>query len=446
MFPVKKRIPVLSVYDDLNAIQTELDKCMHCGFCMAACPIYKTTKTESGVARGKIGIAEAILAGELQIDDQEVVKMLFNCLVCKSCMQNCPTKVDFAQIILALRCAVVREKGLPWVKKAIFSTLKHQGMFNLGMKTGARMSGLLFRQAGHQAIAPRAPLAWLGTPAGFDQNRLLPALAKTPLRDRLPSLLPDKKPIAKVAFFTGCSFNYLYPEVGEDLVEVLLENHIQVVIPPDQGCCGVPLLVHGDIESIRQLGRKNIAAMDGSDIDYIVTGCGSCGGAWQHDYPEIFKEDPVYGPRADYWRSHTYDISTLLTEVVHYRIPQGHVDASITYHDPCHLKKVMKVAHEPREILKNIPGVIYKEMTRADACCGSGGSYVLTHFDTSVAIAKRKIDDVNQTEADTIATGCPACMMQLRDNVQRFGHQQQVRHYISILAESYRKEKETDLG
>lgn len=445
MFPVEKSIPVRTVYDDLAAIQTELDKCMHCGFCMAVCPIYKTTKTESGVARGKIGVAEAVMAGNLQIDDQDVVDMLFNCLVCKSCMQTCPTKVDFGRIILALRCAVVREKGLPWAKKAIFSTLKHQGVFDLGMKTGARLSGLLFRQAGQQAIAPRASLALLGKSAGFDQNRRLPALAKKPLRDRLPDVLPVENPVARVAFFTGCSFNYLYPEVGEDLVSVLQENNIAVVIPRDQGCCGVPVLVHGDIESIRRLGKKNIDAMDNSGVDYIVTGCGSCGGAWQHDYPEIFRQDPVYGPRAEFWRSRTYDISTLLTDVIGYRIPRGQVNAVMTYHDPCHLKKVMKVSREPREILKNIPGVIFKEMARADACCGSGGSYVLTHFKTSVAIAERKINDVNQTAADTITTGCPACMMQLSDNVHRFGRRQKVRHYISILAESYRKEKEAGL-
>ncbi|WP_207918009.1 (Fe-S)-binding protein [Sodalis ligni] len=153
----------------------------------------------------------------------------------------------------------------------------------------------------------------------------------------------------------------------------------------------------------------------------------------------------MYGPRADFWRSRTYDISTLLTDVIGYRIPRGQVGAVITYHDPCHLKKVMKVSREPREILKNIPGVIFKEMARADACCGSGGSYVLTHFKTSVAIAERKINDVNQTAADTITTGCPACMMQLSDNVHRFGRRQKVRHYISILAESYRKEKEAGL-
>jgi glycolate oxidase iron-sulfur subunit len=130
--------------------------------------------------------------------------------------------------------------------------------------------------------------------------------------------------------------------------------------------------------------------------------------------------------------------------VIKYRPPQGKVDAVVTYHDSCHLKKTMKVAREPREILNGIPGITFQEMSKPDACCGSGGSYVLTHFGTSTAIAKRKIDDVNQTDADTLTTGCPACMMQLFDNVHRFGKGQQVRHYVSLLAESYRKEKEAE--
>jgi glycolate oxidase iron-sulfur subunit len=101
----------------------------------------------------------------------------------------------------------------------------------------------------------------------------------------------------------------------------------------------------------------------------------------------------------------------------------------------------MKVAREPREILKGIPGISFKEMSAPDACCGSGGSYVLTHFDTSTSIGRRKVDDVVRTGADTVATGCPACMMQLFDNLHRFDGTQTVRHYVSILAESYRNEK-----
>lgn len=442
MQPIEQSASKKGIYDELQAVQQELDKCMHCGSCMAVCPVYATDKIEAGVARGKIGVAEAVMEGKLALDDQEVVDMLYNCLVCKSCMQSCPTKVDFARIMLSFRAAIVRKNGLPWLKKAIFSTLKHPALFDQGMKVGAFLSGIAFRDAGQKAIAPRSPFAFVGKYAGFDENRLLPALATKPLRDRLPELIQVEKPQTKVAFFTGCSLNYFYPETGEDLVSVLKENNVDIAIPKDQCCCGIPVFVHGDVETIRTLARKNLDAMDRTGAEYLITGCGSCGGAWQHEYKEIFSNDPVYGPKAAHWSARTYDVSTFLVDVIKFRPPQGQVDTVVTYHDSCHLKKTMKVSREPREILKGIPGVTFKEMSKPDACCGSGGSYLLTHFDTATAIAKRKLDDVNQTAADTVTTGCPACMMQLMDNVNRFGKEQQVKHYVSILAESYRKEKE----
>lgn len=431
----------LGLYDDLKAVQKELDKCMHCGACMAVCPVYSTDKIEAGVARGKIGVAEAVMEGKLALDDPEVVDMLFNCLVCKSCMQSCPTKVNFDRIMLSLRAAIVRKNGLPWLKKAIFSTLKHPELFDVGMKAGALLSGVAFRDAGQQAIAPRSPFAFVGKYVGFDENRFLPALAKKPLRDRVPELIKVEKPQTKVAFFTGCSLNYFYPETGEDLISVLQANNVEVSVPKDQCCCGIPVFVHGDVETIRTLARKNLDAMDRTGAEYLITGCGSCGGAWKHEYKEIFSGDPIYGPKAVYWSERIYDISTFLVDVIKYRPPQGEVDSVVTYHDSCHLKKTMGVAREPREILKNIPGITLKEMSKPDACCGSGGSYVLTHFGTATEIAKRKVEDANRTKADTVTTGCPACMMQLMDNVHRFGNGQEIKHYVSLLAESYRKEK-----
>jgi glycolate oxidase iron-sulfur subunit len=429
------------VYDDLSALQQELDKCMHCGNCMAVCPVYATDKTEAGVARGKVMVAQAVLEGELGLDEPEVVEMLFNCLVCKSCMQSCPTKVDFGRIMLALRAAIVRKNGLPWLKQAIFGMLKHPALFDRGMKLGAMLSGIAFRDAGQQAIAPRSPFAFVGKYVNFDENRLLPALATLPLRDRLPELVQIEGAKTTAAFFTGCSLNYFYPETGEDLVSVLKENKVNIAIPKGQACCGVPVFVHGDLDTIRELGRRNLDAMEATGAEYLITGCGSCGGAWQHEYLEIFANDPVYGPKARHWAERTYDVSTFLVDVLKFTPPTGRVEATVTYHDSCHLKKTMKVAREPREILKGIPGISFKEMSAPDACCGSGGSYVLTHFDTSTSIGRRKVDDVVRTGADTVATGCPACMMQLFDNLHRFDGTQTVRHYVSILAESYRNEK-----
>jgi glycolate oxidase iron-sulfur subunit len=422
-------------------LQGELDRCMKCGFCMSVCPVYNAEKSEGGVARGKITIAEAVISGDLALDDQEVIDTLFNCLVCKSCMQACPSGVQFDRIMLDLRAAIVKKNGLPWLKAAIFAGLKSPTVMDGAMKVGAYLQGLVFREDLRlRAISPRSPFAILGQNAGFDENRLLPAPTTNPLRDRLPRVIPAPDSKMRVAFFTGCSFHYFYPQTGLDLIDVLTENHVEVVVPKDQQCCGTPVLVHGDVESARTLARRNIDAMEQSGAEYIVTGCGSCGGAWQHEFARTLGDDAVYGPKVEYWSARTFDISTFLTKIVEYRKPQGQVDAVVTYHDSCHLKKSMKVFREPREILRDIPGVIFKEMAKPDACCGSGGSYFLTHTETSASISEQKATDAAATGASTIATGCPACMMQLLDSTHRFGSKQRVRHYISLLADAYRAE------
>ena len=430
-------------HDDLHLVRDEIDKCMKCGNCMAVCPVYSVDKDEMAVTRSKIAVADAVLKGDLSLVDPEVSEMIFNCLVCKSCMTNCPTKVGYDKIVLAFRAALVRKNGLPWLKKMIFSTLKNPRMFDAAMKFGASVQGVAFKgDRKLKAISPRSPFALVGSGIGFDADRKMPALAVTPLRERVEEVVTPPKVKLKVAFFTGDSLNYFYPDAGMDLVEVLTANDIEVHIPKEQSCCGIPVLVHGDTETVRSLARNNIDQMVATGCEYLVTGCGSCGGAWQHDYVDLFAADPVYKAKAEYWAKRTYDISTFLTKVVRFRQPKGQVDAVVTYHDSCHLKKTMKVFAEPREILKSIPGVTLKEMAAPDTCCGSGGSYVVSHYDTSSCLGRNKAQDINQTGADTVSVGCPACMMQLLDNVSRFGKEQKVSHYISLLADSYRKEKE----
>jgi glycolate oxidase iron-sulfur subunit len=312
-----------------------------------------------------------------------------------------------------------------------------------GIKVVAAFDSLVFRTNERLGtVSPRSPFAILGNKAGFTADRLFPEVTGSPLRERVPARTRVQRPTAHVAFFTGCSFNYFYPQTGLDLLEVFAANGVEVSTPKQQNCCGTPVLVHGDRRTARTLARNNLDAFEATGADYIVTGCGSCGSAWQHDYPELFADDPVYAAKAKRWSERTYDASTFLLKVIDYRPPNGRLDAVVTYHDPCHLKKSMKVSREPRDLLRAIPGVILKEMQRPDACCGSGGSYALTHPRTSDAIARRKAEDAVATEAGTLTTGCPACMMQLLDSTHRFGSKQRVRHYISLVAESYRREEQ----
>ncbi len=243
-----------------------------------------------------------------------------------------------------------------------------------------------------------------------------------------------------MAYFTGCAINYIYPRVGFDVIGVLAANGVEVVIPAEQQCCGIAVFAHGDVEAARYLARRNLDVFEKSGADYIITSCGSCGGAWQHDYPEdLLPEDPEYSEQASQWSRKTHDISTFLVNILgDFKKPAGIIKSAVTYHDSCHLKKVMKVTMEPRKILQSIPGVDFREMAKSDACCGGGGSYTITHEETSRGIMERKMLDVNKSNADILATGCPGCMMQLMEGCTRFGKGQEVTHFVSLLAESYR--------
>ncbi len=428
---------VKTVFDDMETLKRELIRCMKCGNCMSVCPIYNVEKKEASVARGKIALGEAVLKDEIDIDDETLVKLIFNCLVCKSCMMACPSGVRFDRIILGLRSAIVKKKGLPFVKKALFGLLKNPELFDKGMKAFAAMQGFFLKSEGHKKRKPKGFLKTINP--RLDEKFIVPELSKESFRDKVKEKIEAKDPQCTAIFFTGCSVNYLYPEVGDDLIYVLQRNNTTVITPKNQNCCGMPVMVHGDIESARELAKRNIDAFEKSNAQYIITVCGSCGSALKHEYP-IILEGTDYEEKAKKWAEKVYDISSFLLKVIKFEKPKGKVELKVTYHDSCHLKKSMKVFNEPRQLIKMIPGITLLEMKKPDACCGSGGSYHLTHSNTALKISKSKIDDIKTTEADAVCTGCPACMMELFEGLHRFGGNCKVIHTVSLLAQSYRAE------
>ncbi len=431
-----------TVFDDVETLKMELIRCMKCGNCMSVCPIYNIEKKESSVARGKIALGEAILSDEINIDDETLVKLIFNCLICKSCMFACPSGVRFDRIILGLRAAIVKKKGLSFIKKALFGLLKNQEFFDKGMKAFAAMQGLFLKKYGNKKRVPKRFIK--GVTPRLDDKFILPELSRQSLRDSVLETIEVEKPQAKAIFFTGCSVNYFYPEVGEDLIYVLKKNNVSIITPKKQNCCGMPVMVHGDIDTARELATKNIDALEKANAQYIVTVCGSCGSALKYEYPVIL-EGTDYEKKAKKLAEKVYDISTFLLKVIKFEPPKGKVELKVTYHDSCHLKKSMKVFNEPRQLIKIIPGVILIEMKKPDACCGSGGSYHLTHADTALRIAKAKAEDIKATEAEVVCTGCPACMMELFESLHRLDEICNVTHTVSLLAKSYKAEEKGDV-
>jgi len=423
----------MSIYDNLTRVDEEIVKCMKCGNCQAVCPLYAETKSEGAVARGKVQLAGAVLHGRLSVTE-ELVQKFDLCLTCKACQANCPCGVHVEDIVLAARAEMVRQKGLPWVKNAIFQVLKRPALFDLGLKTGSVLQGaaLSFRRDG--LASPRFPV-------GLDTRRILSPLAKKALRSQLPEVNRVTKPRARVAYFTGCMENYIYTDIGLAVVEVLKANDVEVVIPAAQHCCGIPVLMHGDLPTAQEMAADHVRLFAGLKVDAIITACATCLGAWRHYYPDLLEGKPE-AEDTSALAAKTYDINEYLVDVLDYRRPAGEVPLKVTYHDPCHMVRGQKVTSQPRQILSDIPGVDLIEMQKPDRCCGGAGSFSLTHYDLSLQINQRKTEDIRQTGAQEVITSCPACRMQLTDGLAQSGYSGQVVHTVQLLARSYAAEKE----
>ena len=424
----------MSVYNSLDSITEELHKCMKCGNCMAVCPIYKETRQEVAVARGKISLVEYLLSGEIEMTEGMANRFSL-CTTCMACNTNCPCGVRFDKIILAARAEAVRKKGLQAVKKIAFTALKMQRMFDFGMKAGSIYQGLALKNIPDR----HSKLARMRVDIGIGKEKVFPMLSKKTLRSELPEVITVKNPKLRVGFFSGCMINYFYTDIGRAVVKVLIENDIEVVIPRFQACCGIPASVNGDVGSARTLAKRNLRAFERMGADALVVACSSGGTAWKHVFGELLENDPELKALADKWAKKSYDISEFLIHQVPFKKEGlGRVARKVTYHDPCHLNRGQGISQEPREILKSIPGVELIEMKEPGRCCGMAGSFSLVHPDLSVQISDHKTSDIQTTNTDTVATGCPACRLQLQSGVENAGVDEEVLHTIQILAESYR--------
>lgn len=422
--------------ENLEDLKKELLRCMKCGMCMSVCPIYEVELKESSVARAKIVLGEAYLNQEIK--DEGLIDLLYNCLFCKSCRLACPSGVKYDKIILNLRQLLIKDFGKPWIKKVAFWALKHPGFLSSMFKSFLRVQGLFFEERDETLVIPKGILRSFSK--RFDEKFVLP---KFPLRDfksYTKEVWEESSSRATVLFFVGCGINYLYPKIAEDVVYVLLINRFKVYVPRDQQCCGMPVMVHGDLETAKELARKNLDLFEKISPNYIVTACASCGSALKVEYDILFENEPKYAAIARKWRDRVFDLTSFFVNYAEKReLPEAKREIKVTYHDPCHLKKSMKIFNEPRILIKSLGGVNFVEMKEPDRCCGSGGSYHLVNPEISLKILKNKMEDIRKTGAEVILTECPACVMQLTEGTVRFEVKAQVKHLATFLAETYKR-------
>jgi len=218
-------------------------------------------------------------------------------------------------------------------------------------------------------------------------------------------------------------------------VRVLSRNGCLVNTPREVECCGMPAHGYGRLDLVRKQAQHNISVFESQDVDVIVTDCATCGSTLK-EYGAYLKDDPEWAERAEAFSGKVKDVSEFLAEIPLEK-PQGRVEARVTYHDPCHLRRAQKVWKQPRDLLKQIDGLEFVELPEADWCCGSAGSQLITHYETSLEVLDRKMDNLADTKAQVVASGCPGCQMQLNTGIKRRGLDVRVVHPISLLDEAY---------
>jgi glycolate oxidase iron-sulfur subunit len=425
----------------MKELEDQLVACMRCGLCQAVCPLFGETGREADVARGKLALLDG-LAQEILKNPQGVSDHLNRCLLCGSCAANCPSGVKVLDIFIKARAILTGYMGLSPLKKAVFrGLLTKPDWFNRVLAWGAKFQGIFIKPVddllGSSCARFMSPLL---------ADRHFKPLAPEPWHLQVPrqNTAPGASGL-KVAFFVGCLIDKIFPQVGAATLKVLDHHGVGVYMPAGQACCGIPALSGGDTQTFKDLVRLNLKLLadPAYPFDYLVTSCATCTSTITKLWPLMMQDT---GPEARHMvadlAARTLDISQFLVDKVGVA-PLASVSTdgrtSITYHDPCHLKKSLGVAAQPRAVIAANPHYVLQEMPESDWCCGCGGSFNLQHYETSAAIGKRKRDNIAASRARVVATGCPACMLQITDMLSQAGLRVAVKHPVEIYAETLTK-------
>ncbi len=409
----------------------DLSRCVHCGFCLQACPTYLITGMEAESPRGRIQLAKALAEDVIEVTPK-VAAHFDLCLQCRACETACPSGVPYGRIMEGARATVQESAARPrsWQLRTTVMRQLLAAPWRLRVAFGALR---LYQRT------PIATLARRLLPRRLrEMEQMLPRLPEAPYEAAEVAAEAQGQQKATVALLNGCVMPLTYPQTHEASVRVLARNGCRVLVPGAQGCCGALHVHNGDLEAARMLARRNIDAFLASGVDYIAVDSAGCGSTMK-EYGTLFANDRAYAEKASQVAARVRDVTELLVEIG-FEAPVGHVDETVTYQDSCHLVHAQRVRSAPRQVLRSIPGLRLVEMKTPDRCCGSAGIYNLTQTEMSRQLLQNKMDDALATGCDVIATANPGCMLQLELGVRLRDGNQDVVHVVELLDQAYAAE------
>ena len=383
----------------------KLINCMRCGMCLPACPTYKETFLETASPRGRVALIRKLQEGDLD-QSERLLEYLSLCLDCQACASACPCGVNAGELVAEFTCERKDSTGLGFMEELILHKLvPHPDRLETSM-----VPMRLYQRTGLQKLVRSLGILKMFPKPLERMEGLLPDLPARPLRQEIHEITPATgAERGTVGFFLGCVMSLVFSEASRATITLLSSLGYRVITPRNQVCCGAPNMLGGDLAGLKEAARTNVEIFGGYDVDFIVTDCGGCG-AELKKYGHHIDGEP-----ASAFSAKVRDISQVLAlhaeELASLLKP---LPLKVTYQDPCHIAHCQGIRKEPRDLLRLVPGLDYKELESADACCGSAGTYNITKPEMSDRILQRKLDTVRASGAEVLVTSNPGCLLQLK--------------------------------
>ena len=412
-----------------------LNECVHCGFCLPACPTYRSWNEEMDSPRGRIYLMDALDKGTIQLDET-VIGHFDQCLGCMGCMTACPSGVQYDQLIEKTRATIEeqhrRSPADAAFRALIFSLFPYPRRLRI-----MRAVLYLYARSGLQRLVRASGVLRL-LPLRLAQLEALgPNVTAGDLRMRLPAHTPAQgEQRARVALIAGCVQREFFPSVNAATIRVLAAEGCEVVVPAGQGCCGA-LSVHAGREAeAKRFAQALIARFEREPCDAIVVNAAGCGSSLK-EYGRLFAADPAWRERAAAFAGKVRDVTEFLA-ALEPRAPRRPLPLRVAYHDACHLAHAQGIRAQPRALLAGIPELTVLEVPQGDQCCGSAGIYNLTQPASAAEIGERKVDNVLATGAELLVSANPGCTLQIQSLLRVRGQTLAALHPIEMLDLSLR--------
>ncbi len=409
--------------------ESDLYKCVQCGFCLNACPTYLETGLEAESPRGRLTLMKAVNEGRLELTPQ-VTTHWDLCLQCRACEVACPSGVPYGRIMMSVRAEMKERVKRPWRERVAreigFNRILKKPFL---MRMAGRLTGV-YQRSGMRAAVKRTNLLRL-LPSGENLDAAMPQIESDFFRADGRIIKPTGPIKARVSMLAGCVMTMMHANALEAAVRVLAHNGVEVHIPDSQGCCGSLNFYAGERKSACEMAINNIEALLSSNPDFVVSASAGCGSTMK-EYGELMPEHDT----AESLARKTRDLHELLVEV-DIDAPRSAVNQRVVFQDPCHLLSTQRISDAPRQVLRSIPGLERVDMAEPAMCCGSAGTYSAFQPVMSGQLGDRKARNIMASGADIVATANPGCALQLKNALQRAGSEVRVAYACELLDEAY---------